>query len=301
MQSDELKAEKRTILGRLFKSKAFWALVFLGAIVGYGYYLKFKENAAIEAAVKEVAQYDNIEEQILDVSASKNKNKAVDVVKGFGNLTIEDLKEDDDFLYQVLIQNQLDLRKLGSQIKLLEYELAKFKSQAKLQKMIMTYVNLRESIFAGKDYKNQLQSFRLLASSNKILMEDVRSLEELTEGFENFEALNEKLSKLSRTLIAMKKNDPKGGFLEKIRFNIAKVITVRKLDLASEEVDGKIYRLQKALEGGDCELALDEVRAFDEKYQSAVANFKEKLENSCKLRQVDGDIMLYLENLSIVN
>ena len=123
----------------------------------------------------------------------------------------------------------------------------------------MTYVNLRELIFSGKNYKNELQSFRLLAVGNKILMDDVRSLEEFTENFKNFKKLNEDLSSLSKTLIAMKKHDPQGGFLDRIRFNIAKIITVRKLDAENQDIDGIIYRLENALNDKDCEKAQDEI------------------------------------------
>ncbi len=291
---------------KILKNKAFLVVLLIILVVGYGYFLVLKEDRARNLAKLEAKKFDNIEQEIFDLGKDvrmdePGQNASSELVKRFGDLTIEDLKNDDDFLYQVLIQNQLDLRRLSSQMKILEIELAKFKSQAKLQKMIMTYVNLRELIFAGKPHKDKMQSFRLLAVGNKPLMDEVRELEDLAKDFKSFEELEKELAKSSRTLIALKKHDPNAGFFEKIRFNIAKIITVRKLDEKSQDVDGVIYRLQNALKEKDCDLALEEVEAMDEKYQEEIIVFKGDLQNSCKLRKIDDEIMLYLENLSLVN
>ena len=295
---DNLKQVKKSFFRRVFSLRNSCILLILA--IGTGYYLKI-ENDKREASIDSLREFENIEAEIFDdgrggVKDSRGNGSA----KKFGDLTVEDLKGDDDFLYQVLIQNQLDLRKITSHMKLLEFELAKFKSQAKLQKLIMTYVNLRELIFTGKSYKNEMQSLRLLSIGNKVLTDEVRSLQENVQNFKNFDELNDELLKISKTLIAMKENDPQGGFLDKLRFNVAKIITVRKLDSKNDEVDGVIYRLEVALKDRDCSVALNEVEKFDDKYLDVIEGFKINLKNSCKLRSIDDDIMLYLENLSLV-
>ena len=296
---DNIKQVKKSFFRRVFSLRNSCILLILA--IGTGYYLKI-ENDKREASIDSLREFENIEAEIFDdgrggVKDSRGNGSA----KKFGDLTVEDLKGDDDFLYQVLIQNQLDLRKITSHMKLLEFELAKFKSQAKLQKLIMTYVNLRELIFTGKSHKNEMQSLRLLSIGNKVLTDEVRSLQENVQNFKNFDELNNELLEVSKTLIAMKENDPQGGFLDKLRFNVAKIITVRKLDSKNGEVDGVIYRLEIALKDKDCSEALNEVEKFDDKYFDAIEGFKINLKNSCKLRQIDDDIMLYLENLSLVN
>ncbi len=213
---------KKSFFRRVFSLKNSFILLVL--VIGFGYYLKIESDKK-EVAIDSLREFENIESEIFDDGRGGAKDKrSNDSVKRFGDLTVEDLKGDDDFLYQVLIQNQLDLRKITSHMKLLEFELAKFKSQAKLQKLIMTYVNLRELIFTGKSYKNEMQSLRLLSIGNKVLTDEVRSLQENVQNFKNFDELNDELLKISKTLIAMKENDPQGGFLDKLRFNVAKII-----------------------------------------------------------------------------
>lgn len=282
------------------------ALVLVAALVGAGFYYYEQQRALHQEAKNELQEFENVEAEIFDLGdsfrvGSDDQDDVPESIKRLGNLTIEDLKNDDDFLYQVLIQNQLDINKLNSHMRLIELELKRFKSQAKLQKLIMTYVNLRENIFTSRPYKDQMQNFRLLSIDNKILMDNVRLLQDLAPDFKSFDDLSKQLQDISKTLIAMKKNDPKGSFVERVRFNIAKVVTIRKLDGQSDEIDGAIFRLQNALQNNDCDQSGREIAKFAQRYQEAIATLKSDLEKSCQLRKVDDEIMLYLENLSLVN
>lgn len=283
----------------------FFAIVAL--VVGAGYYAwnRYQEK---ENAINELTEFENIQADIFDAG---DRFKAAKDIEGkittdsnprkIGSFTVEDLKNDNDFLYQVLIQNQLDLNRMNLRIDSLGLQLKRFESQAKLQKTIISYVNLREKVLNSQDYYDQMQNFKLLSIGNKVLMDKVRSLQEVAAGFKSFDQLSNKLKELSKTLIAMKKSDPSDGFIDKVKFNIAKIITVRRLDPLNKEIDGGIYRLQKALKEKDCRKSQDEIVKFDEKYKAAASTLRLNIEKSCELREVDDSIMLYLENLAIVN
>ena len=294
------------MLINLRKIKRVIIFVAIILIVGGGCYL-WSEYEVKKSAINELKEFENIQAKIFDV---KDSRKAIEDIKNkiletpsekIGSFTVEDLRNDSDFLYQILVQNQIDLNKLNLRINSLEFDLKRFESQAKLQKTIIAYVNLREKILNSQNYQDQMQNFKLLAIGNKVLMDKVRSLQEVVINFKSFDQLSEKLDKLSKTLIAMKKSDPNGGFIEKIRFNLAKIITVRRLDPLSKEIDGGIYRLQKAFKNKDCRKSQDEIANFDEKYKDSASSLRLDIEKSCELRDIDNAIMLYLENLAIVN
>ncbi len=278
-------------------------LTIVGAIgyFGYGYY---KNEVRKNHSKQELGKFDNIESDIFDlsdnsISADSGSYAKLDEHK-LSELTITELREGGaEFIYQLLLYNQVQIAGLKSSMQILKEDFKKYKSQEKIAKMTLVYVDLRQKIYQGKNYTKSLQSFEILASGDKKLEEKIDNLKINLQNFYSFDVLSVHFSKIIPSLIATKNHNFEGSFSEKLRFSFAKIITIRKLDENGADIDGAIVRIEKSLRDEDCQNALLIANSAEGKYKKILETFIAELNFSCEVKKSDEGILLYLESLAL--
>jgi len=302
MTNSEKNNEKKE--GKIFNKIILFLIVGVVLAISYEYY---KRAAKKELARQELSKFENIESEIFDLGEGQDHAghagsagyEKLDESK-LAEMSVNELREGGaEFIYQLLIYNQVQISSLKTEMAGLKGEFRKYKSQEKLQKMILVYVNLRQKIYQGKNYNKSLENLRLLSLGDKTLREKVENLKDSLENFHDYEFLKKEFRDLIPQLIAAKNHDKDGGFFEKTRFHLSRIVTVRKLNESDLSIDGSVSRIEKALRNENCKNALKEIDAMEEKYKKILAKFYEELKASCEVSKADEEILLYLEDLSL--
>ncbi len=292
-----INLEKKPKKKRSFLLKIIMILlvIFLG-FIGF-HYLKIKALNRFNAQ-KEVSKFSNIESEIFDLSDDKNRDGSASARNDdskFSDLTLTQLKEGGaEFIYQLLLRNQIQISDLKSDIKDLNAEFSKYKAEQKAGKIIFVYVDLRQRFFAGDDYQESLRSLETVAITDKELQKKIIKLKPLLTNFSGTQNLIEDFNSLIPSIIAAKNNNPNGNFIEKVRHNLAKLIVVRKLDSAAQTVDGAVRRTENFLHEDDFVSALDSILTLDSSNHEILATYIEQLKNAAEIQKLDQEIMLYL-------
>lgn len=268
------------------KNNRFWykfvafLLVLALLIVGYEKYLRQRVLDAV------ISEKEVVEEVFGGEIAAKKPVLAVEneVEESFG--------------YQLSLHNQEEVADLKDEIAELRKEILALKSQDKIAKMALIYVDLRRKIYGGGDYGRVLQDFELLGRGDRVLALKIKELREKLAFFVGFDGLSENFGRLVPDLVAAKSNNYDEGFWGRLQFNLAKIVTVRSLDEQDVGIDGQIVRVKKALKKGDCEVALQNIDLMAVKYRKFLQKFDKNLRNDCDLQGIDNEIMLYLESLT---
>jgi len=270
-------------------------IIFLG-FIGFKY-LKTK-SAELLSAKKEIAKFTNIESEIFDLSADKDSEDSsstqIDDSK-FSDLTLTQLKEGGaEFIYQLLLRNQIQISDLKNDIRDLKSDFSKYRSEQKSEKIIFVYIDLRQRFFAGEDYQESLRGLETIAITDKELQKKIIKLKPLLANFSGTKNLVNDFEALIPEIIATKTNNPNGNFIEKVRHNLAKLIIVRKLDSNAQTVDGAVRRTETFLHEDDFISALDSLATLDSSFHEILASYMGQLKNAAEIQKLDQEIMLYL-------
>lgn len=217
------------------------------------------------------------------------------------DLTINEMKERGaEFVYQILLKNQVQIDALRTDVSMLKGEILKYKNQEKIGKMILVYVDLRSKIFAGEKYENELKSFDILVASNSDLQSKVNGLKAQLPKFVTSEELLKNFRKLIPDLIVTKKYGDSDSVMTKIRRNISKLVVVRRIDVKNDstDVDAIIVKIEKALQQENSTEALNLANSLDEKYKNILKKFLEDLSISSDVQKTDSDILNFLKSLT---
>lgn len=285
------------------KKKQFFLtkLVLVLSLIFFGYlgfkYLKI-QNAKKAAA--QSGKFDNIESEIFDVSDEYKNQSSDDSGHDLSDITVNELKEKgSEFVYQMLLKNQVQIADLREQIQGLKSEIIKYKNQEKIGKMIFTYVDLRQKFLAAKPYEETLKSFEMLIVFDKNLQEKTAKLKPLLVHFSNQEKLSKEFANIIPELITTKNSDPNAGLAAKIRHNISKLIVIRKIDGKDVgDVDSIIVQIEKLLREENYQEALNSALSLDQKYHQILADFLSELGASVEVQKIDQEILNYLKSLS---
>lgn len=285
-----------------FSKKFLLILIACGAIYGGFKYFKNKREQEI-LAQKELNKFNNIESEIFDLSDSENSPDSAGHSRltdsELSELTVEQLKESGaEFIYQLLLRNQLQIANLKEELRDLNDNFSRYKAQEKISKIIFSYVELRQKLFSKQNYNRELESFEFLSLSDKTLCEKIAKLKADASNFDTAKNLQKEFKSLIPEIIAAKKHDKNGNFLEKIRFSLAKIIVVRHKDIEAQNVDGKILRIEKFLNEMDYQNALAELVSLDAKYNEIIKNYIDKLNKINEIYKIDKEIMDHLRSLS---
>ncbi|MSP33728.1 MAG: hypothetical protein EXR06_02350 [Rickettsiales bacterium] len=280
------------------KSSFLTKIIIIFAIVFAGYvglrYWKFKAIQRLNSQT-ETSKFNSIESEIFDLSSDdKNHDDTFDDSK-LSDITLTELKEGGaEFIYQLLLKNQVQIGDLKTDIQSLKTEFAKYKSQEKAGKIIFTYVDLRQRFYAGQPFSETLKGLETLAVLDKNLQSKITLLKQNLDKFHGSKILLQNFTKLIPDLIAAKTNDPNSSLIKKIRHNLSKLVVIRKLDSNTQSVDGIIRTTEEFLQNEDFISALDSFILLEQNYQELSLEFLETLKSAAAIQKIDQEILLYL-------
>ena len=274
-------------------------LIILVSLILFGYFgFKYWQVKAAQkqAAKSLVEKYDNIDSEIFDLSSDHENTDP----HGLPDLTVNELKEKGaEFIYQMLLKNQVQITDLREQILALKNDVQKYKNQERIGKLIFTYVDLRQKISAGKTSAEEFKNFEMLASFDENLQAKIAQLKPLLPNLQGREKLNKSFSALIPELIAAKNFNPDGGILSKIRYNISKLIIIRRIDDKNlGDIDATITKVERLLREENYQDALTHLLSLDANYHEILKGFLDELSVSAEAQKIDGDILNYLKSLT---
>lgn len=269
---------------------AIIAIVFV--VVAYTGFKALTTGKTKEMREVETSQFDS---EIFDINDEYKASES-----DLAELTVSQMREKGaDFIYQMLLKNQLQIESLKGEVRDLQHEVRKYKSHEKIGKLILSYVKLRDKIFAGEDYSKELDNFELLSLNDDILKKLGLALTEKLNNFSSNEKLKQEFAKLSPELIAIKNHGNSDAFVAKMMRNISKIITIRRTDkIDGNDVDAVIFRVEKSLKEKDYVKALASLNALEEKYRDVSMPFVSSLENRIDIEKIDQKITNHLEQLT---
>lgn len=292
--SEAIKAEKKK---SYFLAKTIIVfLVILASYFGLRYW-KFKALQRLNAQ-SEISQFDNIESDIFDLSTDDKNHDDVHLDDSkLSNITLTELKEGGaEFIYQLLLKNQVQIGDLKNDIQNLKLEFAKYKAQEKAGKIIFIYVDLREKIYAGENFSETLKSFETVVALDKNLQTKISDFKPNLEKFHGSKTLLKNFTALIPDLIATKTNNPNNSLVKKIRHNLSKLVVIRKLDSNTETVDGIVRTVEDFLQNEDFVSALNAFALLDPSYLKISPEFLEELKAAAEVHKIDQEILLYLRS-----
>lgn len=274
-------------------------LVIIVALIIFGYfsvqYFVLEKNNKSQAA-DEVAKYDNVESKIFDLTDSEKVSEA-DLLSDF---VLNDLEEKgSDFIYQILLKNQSQISDLKEQIGELKVEVLQYNNRAKIGKIILLYVELREAISKGTPHDSIIKNLEIITISDQILPKKISELQVLLPNVLTSEKLTESFSKLIPELIIAKNSNVDGGLLSEIRKNLSNLVIIRKIDEEdSEIIDAKIVNIEKLLQEEKYQEAANSLNSIDQKYNIIIKAFLDKLNITLEVQKIDQEILTYLKDLT---
>jgi len=264
--------------------------VILFSYIGFKYW---KAQGDKERARLAQDKFSNLESGIFDLSDDAKQEDISD-------LTINEMKERGaEFVYQILLKNQVQIDNLKTDVTMLKGEILKYKNQEKIGKMILTYVDLREKIYGGKNYENEMKNFDILVAGDSDLQIKLNALKAGLPKFKTSETLLKDFRSLIPDLIGVKKYGDGNDVMARLRRNIAKLVVVRRIDEKDpQELDATLVKIEKSLQQNNCAEAMSSATSLEEKYKTILKKFLEDLSISCEVQKNDQEILNFLKSLT---
>jgi len=290
--SEEVRKEKNK--SSFARRIALMAILMVLVVVGFQYYkVKYSQRAKLQ---DEIAKFDNIESDIFDFSGDGKNHEEVHFDDSkLSELTLTELREGGaEFIYQLLLKNQVQIADAKTEIQALKADLAKYKSQEKAQKTIFVYIELRQKFYQGENFSENLKSFEVLAALDKNLQEKFNELKPNLAKFYGSKKIQQDFISLIPDFIATKSNDANASLMKKIRHNLSKLVVIRKLSASTQTVDGIIKLVEDSLQNEDFIAAFNNFSLLDASFQAVSPEFVEKLKAASEVQKLDQNILLYL-------
>lgn len=276
---------------RLLVIKIF---ILTAVLLGVFFGLKHMQVKRLEKLQNQsnIQKLDNVETEIFDVKGADSHDQIEEITQN------ELSEKGAEFIYQTLLRNQSQILDLKEQIKVLNDEFTKYKNHEKLAKIIFVYLDLRQKFFSGSSYKNELKSFEMTSINDVQLQDKISKLSSLLQNFQSSQSLSKSFVLLIPEIIATKNHDPNGNLIEKIRHNLSKMITIRKIGGDAEDIDLIVSDTEKFLKNEEYQHALDGLVSLDQRYHKTLSGFLVDLTNSLEVQKLDQEILNYLKSLS---
>jgi hypothetical protein len=171
------------------KQKSFsWlrnAILVLAIISALSYFLLTKFPDILNFHPSDLSSDD-----IFETSIKKDQEQYT--AKDLSDITTKELQQKNiDFFYRVFMQNQSQINDLQKEVINLRSELANYRNNEKIIKIIFSYLDLRQKIFTkdssinNQSFNNQLLAFRLMISYDKNMLAIFNNLEFHLKDFKN--------------------------------------------------------------------------------------------------------------------
>jgi len=270
-------------------------LVIFGLLFFNGNFQKDKKIPSKSASSKFIDQIKDGD--ILDLDDEyKNQHETT-----INDLNIAEIKEKGaEFVYQLLIKNQVQIEDINNQIRQIKVDFIKLKNQEKFNKIVLNYINLREKLFLGEDCKTEIESFDLLTISDDFLINKFTTIKQNYQNFITREILLKNFAEISNILIINENFNPQtADFLEKMRYNFRKLVIIRKTNIKdSSQLQASILHVENLLKSGNNSEALAKLLSLDKIYFPIIQRFLEELNLVIEIQNADQEIIKYLKSLN---
>jgi len=304
-QNNETTSESRVIEAKKKKGsnnilfKLFLVIVISFSCVMIYKNLQNKNEIIVKKPNINKGEYSDKNESILDISDEyKNDPENETTVH---DLNISEIKEKGaEFVYQLLIKNQVQIEEINNQLRNFKGDFVKLKSQEKLNKLVINYVELREKLFNGDDCKSAIEGYDLLSISDEFLHNKFLVIQENYSKVSSQKKLIESFKLIAGELITNENYDEKqANLLEKLRHNLKKLVVIRKLNNSDpKQLEGIINQTELALSEKNYQEALDKILSLDKSYFQIVQKFLEELNVMVETQNADKEIIKYLKSLT---
>ncbi|NBV06837.1 MAG: hypothetical protein EBS06_06350 [Proteobacteria bacterium] len=300
---NEEKSQQNQSIAVKNKKFSFVRVIILFIVVFSGYlglrYFEIKQLAKLKAKT-ELGKIDDSQSDIFDLAEEYKNGLANSDQHLLSDLGLNEMQEKGaEFFYKMLLKNQEQINILKSENQSLQEEFRKYKSQEKLGKIILAYVDFRQKIFSCAPYEDELKNFEILSVFDKKLQEKITKLRSSLSGFSDAKKLNQDFSDLIPEIIATKNSGSEKTLISKIRHNLSKLVVIRRIDGKNpNDVDGIVARTEKLLAEEKYQEALTCLLALDQSYHEILVNFLSQLSATAEVKKTDLEILSYLKNLS---
>jgi hypothetical protein len=237
------------------------------------------------------------DDNLLDVSEEyKNNNEAT-----LHDLNLSEIKEKGaEFVYQLLIKNQVQIEELNNQVRLLKIDLDRVKNQEKFNKLILSYIDLREKIFSNTDCKKEIENFDLLIAKDEFLIKKFSVIKENFSEMIPHETLIKNFNQITKDLIINENyNHETADLLSKIQHNFKKLVIIRKItNTGQNSLEQRIVNIENLLKQKNYNSVLTELLALDKLYFPIIEKFLEDIGLIIEINNADQDIIRYLKSLN---
>jgi hypothetical protein len=281
-----------------FLLKSFFVVILTFVCLMIYKNLQVKEGVIVKKPIVNINK-DSKEDSILDISDEYRDGLENETT--VHDLNISEIKEKGaEFVYQLLIKNQVQIEDINNQLRNFKGDFIKLKSREKINKLIINYVELREKLFNGEDCKSEIEGYDLLSVSDEFLQSKFLIIKEGYALFSTQKKLLESFKSITNQLIINENYDEKNTSLfEKLRHNFNKLVVIRKVkNLNPDQLEGVINQIELALSQKNYQEAMNKSLSLDKAYFPIVQKFLEELSIAIEIQNADKEIIKYLKSLT---
>ncbi|MBM3590614.1 MAG: hypothetical protein FJX30_04505 [Alphaproteobacteria bacterium] len=273
-------------------------LIILSVFIIFFLYKNLQINSPVNPKTP-LSKYNETlrESDLLDISDEYKDNNETTL----HDLNISEIKEKGaEFVYQLLIKNQVQIEDLQNQLRYLKTDLIKFKNQEKFNKFVLNYIELREKLFNGSDCKTEIENYDLLIINDEFLQKKFSTIKENYKELPSHQKLIDDFKLIIRELIINENySEDSADFIEKLSHNLKKVIIIRKISPQNPlDLQGKIVEIENAIKQKDYDLALTKLLSLDKMYFPIIQKYLEELGIATEIINADKEIVKYLKSLT---
>ena len=281
-----------------FLLKSFFVVVLTFVCLMVYQNLQIKEGVIVKKPIVSIDK-DSKEDSILDISDEYRTGLENETT--VHDLNISEIKEKGaEFVYQLLIKNQVQIEDINNQLRNFKGDFIKLKNREKINKLIINYVELREKLFNGEDCRSEIEGYDLLSVSDEFLQNKFLIIKEGYALFSTQKKLMESFKSITNQLIINENYDEKNASLfEKLRHNFNKLVVIRKVkNLNPDRLEGVINQIELALSQKNYQEAMNKSLSLDKAYFPIVQKFLEELSIAIEIQTADKEIIKYLKSLT---
>jgi hypothetical protein len=306
IENQENSAEKSAKISskKKFKKSIFLIKIFL-LILAIFLAIMYFQNFKIDKPSR--PKFNNLNNSILN--QNQENNNVLDISEDYQNnnettlhdLNISEIKEKGaEFVYQLLIKNQVQIEDLNNQVRTLKSDFDRLKNQEKFNKLILSYIDLREKIFNHQECQKDVESFDLLVAKDEFLEKKFSIIKENYSTMPSHEDLVKNFNLIIKELIINENySKDNADFLTKLQHNFKKIIIVRKISQPIQNsLEYRINKIENLIDSKNYSSALTELLTLDKLYFPIIEKFLEDLGLIIEINNADQDIIRYLKNLN---
>jgi hypothetical protein len=300
---DNTDKQQKNLGKKKFKQSLFFIkilLLILIFFIGTIIYQNFKTEKLTnpKPAINNNNNFSNGDNSaVLDISEDYQNNNETTLHE----LNLSEIKEKGaEFVYQLLIKNQVQIEELNNQVRTLKTDFDRLRNQEKFNKLILNYIDIREKIFNKIDCQIEIDSFDLLIAKDEFLEKKFSVIRENYKFMLSHQEIVKNFSFITNQLIINENYSNKNvDFLSKLQHNLKKLIIIRKISNPTKNsLEYHIVNIENFLEQRDYSSALTELLSLDKLYFPIIEKFLEDLGLVIEIKNADQDIVKYLKNLN---